>query len=300
MKQAHTPFRSVLAIVLLGTVAAGCFSLGLWQLGRAAERDALHDAIERGRLQAPVVLSAESPSVQLTPWRPAVARGTWSDAQTVLLENRNLEGRPGYWVATPLLLQAGEPSTAVLVLRGWLPRDMQTGSALPAVPQEPGLVEIRGELHAHVPRIFELWDWAGGRSSELPAQLPTPDGTIPQTQNLELADFAQATGLKLLPTVLAQTSDTVSVAPAGRGSFDPDRQSQSSPAPMADAAHAAPTPGAPTLRREWPGPSLDSDQNRGYALQWFSFSAIAAVAAAMVARGALRTRARRGSNKDAS
>lgn len=290
MKQAHTPFRSVLAIVLLGTVAAGCFSLGLWQLSRAAERDALHDAIEHGRLQAPVVLSAESRPAQLTPWRPAVARGAWSDTHTVLLENRNLEGRPGYWVATPLLLQAGDPSAAVLVLRGWLPRDMQTGGALPAIPQETGLVEIRGELHAHVPRIFELWDWAGGKSSELPAQLPTPDGTIPQTQNLELADYAQATGLKLLPTVLAQTSDTVTVASAG-----PHSDSASAPEPGPAQAGSA-----PTLRREWPGPSLDSDQNRGYALQWFSFSAIAAVAAAMIARGVLRPRARRGSNKDAS
>jgi len=76
----------------------------------------------------------------------------------------------------------------------------------------------------------------------LPAQLPTADGAVPQVQNLELADYAQVTGLSLLPAVLMQTR------------------------------------GEDTLVRDWPQPSVDYNQNQGYALQWFSFAAIAAVA----------------------
>src|SRR5690606_36001648 len=125
------------------------------------------------------------------PWRAATAQGRWSDEHTVLLQNRNLDGRPGYWVATPLLLAppslpvnrldavtAGSAESealtgsdspdflsrglvaqapAVLVLRGWLPRDMTAGEAAPAIPSEAGVLQIRGELHSHVPRIFELW-----------------------------------------------------------------------------------------------------------------------------------------------
>src|SRR5690606_26263760 len=125
MKPAHTNFRSVLALVLLGAVAACCFSLGMWQLSRAAERDALHNAIERGRLQAPLVLSSDSRPPELTAWRAATARGVWVPEHTVLLENRNLDGRPGYWVATPLMLADANRRTstgmAILVLRGWLP-----------------------------------------------------------------------------------------------------------------------------------------------------------------------------------
>lgn len=289
----------MLALVLLAIVAAVCFSLGMWQLQRAAERDALHDSIERGRLQAPVVLSASSRAAELTPWRAATAQGHWLPQHTVLLENRNLDGQPGYWVATPLLLEADPvpPSrndavtagsaeigavvgngdtndflgkgpapgtTAVLVLRGWLPRDMQAGGSLPTLPEEPGLVRVTGELHAHVPRIFELWEWAGGKASALPATLPPPDNGVAVVQNLELADYAAATGLRLLPAVLAQT--------------------------QGDSASP--------LKREWPGPSLDSDQNRGYALQWFSFSAIAAIAGLVVLRNLFRRSGRSARGKE--
>ncbi len=310
--QRASRLRNAVALVLLSAVAGGCFSLGLWQLGRAAERDALHDAIERGRQQAPLALSAATPATELTPWRAAAAQGKWLASHTVLLENRNLGGRPGYWVATPLLLTTppipanrndaisagsaeignmvgdapaddflsrgpGGGTAAVLVLRGWLPRDMQASGTLPQVPSESGVVSVKGELHAHVPRIFELWEWAGGRSSAVLDRLPSGDGNVPAVQNLDLADYARATGLQLLPTVLAQTQDTIVLA-SGEPTQAPDAGAAQSLAAGAD------------LLREWPGPSLDSDQNKGYALQWFSFSAIAAIAALFIMRNMLRRR----------
>lgn len=287
LKHPGTSFRSLLALVLLIAVAAGCFSLGMWQLGRAAERDALHDTIERGRSQAPLQLSAATRPAEFLPWRAATAQGRWLDHHTVLLENRNLGGRPGYWVATPLQLEAANNAPAVLVLRGWLPRDMQAGGALPAIPLEPGPVRIEGELHTHVPRIFELWQWAGGVSSQLPDTLPAADGTPPVVQNLVLADYAQASGLKLLPTVLAQTGATVAMSETDAETFTDSAQQPSNGARQkADVPTA--TAARPSLQREWPGPSLDSDQNRGYALQWFSFCAIAAIAALFITRGLLR------------
>ena len=333
MRQAERPsrsdtprpgrIRSVLAFVLLGVVAAGCFFLGMWQLGRAAERDALHAAIESGRLQAPLALSTRSFSADFIPWRAAQAQGRWSPRHTVLLENRNLDGQPGYWVATPLLLDpppvpgsrldaisAGSAeisamtgavsggdfmgqgpangTAAVLVLRGWLPRDMRAVGTLPRIPVEPGEVAVRGELNTHVPRIFELWEWAGGSASRLPDTIPPPDGGIPVVQNLALAEYARASGLQLLPTVLAQTGHTIMLEPAETAPMLPQGIAEGASPAQAGASppprHASDT----ALRREWPGPSLDSDQNRGYALQWFSFSAIAAIAALFVLRGLLR------------
>lgn len=326
MRRGETPiagtragtFARIVAIVLLGIVAGGCFALGMWQLGRAEERDALSQLIEQGRRQPPLTLSTASAADELIPWRSAQAQGHWLPHYTVLLENRNLDGRPGYWVATPLVLaQAALPatrndaitagsseldalagystggeflsrgpgagSTAVLVLRGWLPRDMQAGGAPPQVPAEPTAVSVRGELHAHVPRIFELWEWAGGKASQLPASLPAPNGTPPVVQNLELAEFARASGLQLLPVVLAQTHESIALGgdPAG-----------ATPADTTAGGNAS------ALLREWPGPSLDSDQNRGYALQWFSFSAIAAAVALFMIWGLLRRAARNTAWKD--
>lgn len=268
--------------MLLGIVAAGCISLGFWQLDRAAQRDALHASIERGRQQAPVALTAASRPADLIAWRPATAQGRWSDEHTVLLENRNLDGRPGYWVATPLLLEPAGPN-AVLVLRGWLPRDMGAAGAPPAIPPENGVIQMQGELLSHVPRIFELWQWAGGRSGGLPAAMPLPNDVTPVVQNLQLAELARATGLKLLPTVLAQTAESKKLGQAG---------ARLSSSPLQDRLNAV-QPAPASLHREWPGPSLDSDQNRGYALQWFSFGGIALVAALFIVRSLLQKRRRR-------
>ena len=44
------------------------------------------------------------------------------------------------------------------------------------------------------------------------------------------------------------------------------------------------------LRRAWPQPSVDADQNIGYALQWFGFAAIAGIAWIVVVVRALRRR----------
>lgn len=156
---------------------------------------------------------------------------------------------------------------------------MQAGGAAPVIPREEGMLEIRGELHSHVPRIFELWEWAGGATSQLPSSLPTSDGHIPQVQNLDLDAYARATGLALLPIVLAQASDSIALDAADKAAGNASTgQARASTEPIQQL----------TLRRDWPGPALDSDQNRGYALQWFSFSAIALIAALFVLRNLLR------------
>ncbi|WP_459616491.1 SURF1 family protein [Bordetella sp. 2513F-2] len=253
MARPHSIRLTLAALLLLGAAVAILGSLGRWQLHRADERRALRAAIEAGRKQAPLTLSAGMPAGELVPWRPAVAHGVWLPQASVLLENRNQDGRPGYWLATPLLLDAASRQ-AVLVLRGWLPRSLE-GSA-PALPSTPaGAHAVEGELAARVPRLFELWSPGGAGAPGLPPRLPA-DGPPPAVQNLELAEYARSTGLAMLPAVLMQTR------------------------------------GDDGLVRDWPQPSVDADQNIGYALQWFAFAAIAAGAWLVVAVRALR-RARR-------
>lgn len=248
MARPHSLRLTVAALVLLGVAVAILASLGRWQLQRADERRATLAAIEAGRARAPVRLAGDTPVGELAAWRPAQARGTWLPGLNVLLENRNQGGRPGYWLATPLLL---EPASrrAVLVLRGWLPRPLDgSPPALPATPA--GVQQVAGELATRVPRLFELWSFGQPRAA-LPAALPA-DGLTPAVQNLDLDAYAQATGLALLPAVLMQTR------------------------------------GDDALVRDWPQPSTDYDKNLGYAMQWFSFAAIAAIAWLVVAVRAWR------------
>jgi len=229
------------ALILLAVAATLLTRLGLWQLDRADERRAIAQAIEAGRRLPPLALSAATPSDALQPWRTARASGHWRNDLTVLIDNRNLNGRAGFWVATPLQQADG---TALLVLRGWLARPFGADPVVP--PAAPGMQHVTGELARHVPRLFEL---PSLRTQSDAASLPpdwttTPTTALPRVQNLPLDALASATGLPLLPAVLMQT------------------------APLDDRDD--------TLTRTWPQPSLDADKNIAYALQWFAFATIAA------------------------
>lgn len=172
--------------------------MGFWQLDRAAQKEALHSAMQQQAAQAPW---------DNTAWRSRVAQpgatgpellhhpvqltGRWQAAHTVYLDNRQMQGRPGFYVLTPLLLEGGG---AVLVQRGWVPRNFQDRTALPAVDTPAGMVRIEGRAAAAPSQLYAM---GGGQ---------TPDPANPHIrQNLDMNAFAQETGLSLPPLSVVQT-----------------------------------------------------------------------------------------------
>lgn len=234
--------KNIVAIIMLLALSTLCARLGVWQLSRANERLSISQEITTGRQQTPLNLNTK-PALTHN-WQPANATGHWLPRFTVLLENRNHQGLPGYWLSTPLLLDTNS-NEAVLVLRGWFARDSTTPE-LPALATTQ-TVHVQGELRSHVPRMYEIMNLWGPKATSLPTVLPTGNGQIPSVQNLELNDLQQATALTLRPYVLLLNEST-------------PREN-------------------PSLIQDWPQPNLDAHQNRGYAIQWFSFSAIAGGAA---------------------
>ena len=274
MAKLKSPTLTIVALVLLALAAGVFVSAGRWQLSRAAERRAIAAEINAGRKQAPLAVAGGTPAQELVAWRPARVEGVWRNDLSLLIDNRNLDGKPGLWLATPLKLADG---SAILVLRGWFARPMMgqgaaQGAGVQGVSQNPGRVPtpagmqtVTGELSAHVPRLFELWTLSGTPSGALPADwsgkapaqpgMTDIDGLV-RVQNLDIARLETISGLKFVPAVLLQKND------AGDG-----------------------------LTREWPEPSVDSDKNVGYAMQWFAFAGIAVIAALGVALRAWRRRA---------
>lgn len=241
--------KALSALILLTLLAAACIGAGQWQLRRAHERETLLAAIEAGR-QAPA-LTLDAQHRDGPTWHPAKVHGHWLNPFTVLLDNRNLKGQPGLWVATPLELQ-DSPGTAVLVLRGWVARPLPP-TTLPNLEAATGPVLVQGTLLHRVPRLFDLGSLTGQPDPALSAAFPHTDGQPPRVQNLPLDALAAATGLDLLPVLLQQ-------------------------APTQDAG----------LIQEWPGPSTNASQNYNYALQWFSFATIALIAAGVLTWRTLR------------
>src|SRR5207245_11512055 len=76
-------------------------------------------------------------------YRPVRLRGQWLAERTVFLDIRQMNGRPGFFVVTPLRLADGG---AVLVQRGWVPRDLAQRTRLPAIDTPAGERELQGRI----------------------------------------------------------------------------------------------------------------------------------------------------------
>lgn len=180
--------RLLVALAALAGIAA-TVSLGAWQWGRAQQRIALHEAITTQARTAPVplpdLLAMREPSALVH--RPVVLRGTWVPEHTVFLDNRQMNGVPGFYVVTPLRLEGS--GATVLVQRGWAQRNFTRRDALPPVQTAAGPVEVRGRLAPPPAKLYAFDAEEHG----------------PIRQNLDLARFRAETGLALLPLSVQQT-----------------------------------------------------------------------------------------------
>jgi len=169
---------------------AGLAALGCWQLDRAAQKRAIHQAIA-ARRALPALSNAQV--LQQGDWlhRRVHLQGEWLPDATVYLDNRQMQGRVGFFVFTPLRLQ-GRPEV-VLVQRGWAARDFLERTRLPAIETPTGLVEITGRVAAAPARLYEF------------AQATPEQGFSRIRQNLDLSAYGAEFALTLLPLTVMQT-----------------------------------------------------------------------------------------------
>ncbi|WP_137894604.1 SURF1 family protein [Ramlibacter sp. 2FC] len=179
-------FGLITLATLAGMVTTA--SLGRWQLSRASEKEALQAGIE-ARQQLAVLGAAE---LLATPeadrmHRRVQLRGRWLAERTVFLDNRQMNGQPGFYVLTPLQLQEG--GAWLLVQRGWVPRNFVDRNALPRVDTPAGEVALQGRI---APAPSKLYAFEGAEQ-----------GVI--RQNLALDAFRAETRLPLLDQTVVQT-----------------------------------------------------------------------------------------------
>lgn len=121
---------------------AGLVGLGLWQLSRAEQKEALL-AQWQARRDGPPQPLAKVLAGEAARFTPVAASGRFDPSHQFLLDNRIRNQRAGFHVLTPLRLAGSE--RAILVNRGWVP--MGDGrSDLPEIPAPKGPVRITGSL----------------------------------------------------------------------------------------------------------------------------------------------------------
>lgn len=166
--------------------------LGHWQWTRAQDKLAQQAQIDQ-RAQQPALdgLALASLDAGVAMHRQVQLRGQWVPEATVYLDNRQMQGRPGFYVVTPLRLRGTD--AVVAVQRGWVVRDFVERMRLPVVATPEGEVLIAGRVAGEPARLYEL----GEANSDL--------GASRIRQNLALAAYGRETGLALLPWTVVQT-----------------------------------------------------------------------------------------------
>jgi cytochrome oxidase assembly protein ShyY1 len=218
-------FRTIPFIATLLLVALG-IALGNWQTRRASEKTVLQTRLEQRSAAPALVLDARPQDPERIEFRRVIVTGAFVPNWPVFLDNRPLDGRSGSVLLMPFTIAGSHKH--VLVARGWLPRD-PGGRAFPAIPTPAGQVTIEGIAVTRPARVMQL--------GTPPALKP---GAI--VQNLEVGEFARASGLDMQPFLLEQTG------PAASGEV---------------------------LTRKWPAPAVDVDRHKGYAFQWYALAAMA-------------------------
>lgn len=180
-------------------------NLGLWQLRRLEDRRDFNDRVSE-RSDEPVV-----PVLELTDgvtfdtadevtYRVASASGTYQVDEQVVVRNRSLDGAPGYWVLTPLVLEDG---SAVMVNRGWLPLTLVN----------------RGEVSDFDPPSVPVEVWGLVLDSEQRRALQSDDpddGALTDVSRIDLERLDRQTAAPLLP-VLLQLEDQRPPPAGGQG-----------------------------------------------------------------------------------
>jgi cytochrome oxidase assembly protein ShyY1 len=132
-----------LLLLLTLVFIAITMKLGFWQLSRAQLRERIDAEQRDSATQAPLSgddLRALPPGAKPLYRRVNVA-GQWLPSWTLFL-NRPQNGRPGFWVMTPMQLPNG---LVVLVQRGWVPRDPVLADK-PLVEAEPCTRQCAGPV----------------------------------------------------------------------------------------------------------------------------------------------------------
>ena len=170
-------------------------SLGFWQLSRASQKEALQAATDAKKALSALgnadMTAIDSATIQLH--RPVQLQGRWLSQHNVYLDNRQMNGRPGFYVIPPLALDGSE--SVVVVQRGWVQRNFVDRERLPPVETPAGSVQIQGRIAASPPRLYEFT--AAG----------PPAGSSAIRQNLDLAAFSAETRLKLRPFTVVQLGE---------------------------------------------------------------------------------------------
>ena len=119
-------------------------SLGWWQLDRAEEKRDIERQVSEAMSRAPLDINlAALDQLPGQIYRPAVLQGRFDNDRQYLWDNKTSNGKPGYQVLTPFLLDGSD--RIVMVNRGWVPI-LGRRDEFPDIAVDTNSLKIRGVI----------------------------------------------------------------------------------------------------------------------------------------------------------
>jgi surfeit locus 1 family protein len=162
MLGAGQPYRfkpAILPSVAAATLMGLFIGLGVWQLNRAEEKEAMLLQYELRSKRPPDSLVLPIQHRQAWQYRRIETTGRFTSRRQFLLDNQVSRGQVGYQVLTPF--KPSHYAQAVLVDRGWVPLGASR-ARLPDVDVTDGKVNLEGTVYLPYGRGFSLGGMADG------------------------------------------------------------------------------------------------------------------------------------------
>lgn len=182
----------LLAVISMALVTALAASLGAWQMRRAEEKRVQQSVVERAAQAGPRSLEGTPLATDQASGRLVQVRGRFIPDDTIFIDNRTHQGVAGFYVLTPVKIH--DSSLHVLVLRGWIARDVQDRNRLPAVRTPAQEVQVTGIAEPTLERTLEL------------KAMPEPRPGERLWQNLDPDVYRRWSGLELQPFIIRQSA----------------------------------------------------------------------------------------------
>ena len=279
----------VIALALVVTTV----NLGLWQLSRHNEKQRLADRVEsridlepvgleelyeESVLSGGVGLLGGEDGVKQVEYRRVAESGRFNCDRGVLIRNRTLDGRPGYWVFTPFaVLEEGweeayeetdaddalEEQAIYIVNRGWLPLEF----AKDMVASETSSSSVSNS--EFLPPLDDLL-------SALPPPNPNPCNTtgVEITGFIRLPRSGAAKECESLAPVCTFAHPDIQAIASHFLSLEDDPLDVGRDFYI-QLESAEPPPDGPSLVLRVP--AFDAGNHLSYAVQWFIFGTIVVV-----------------------
>jgi surfeit locus 1 family protein len=243
------PRRLFAFLAIALAAAAVCVRLGVWQLSRLGERRARNRAVAARFTAPPAPYRALPPDSAGRHFRRVVVAGRPDYAREFVLANRTRDGSPGVHIVTPVRVAPSAGGPG--------------GDTL--------LLLNRGWIYSGDGTRVDLARWREGDSVAVTGYVELPSRR---------------------PGVARLGGDAARGYPAYRY-LDPSVVAAAVGAPVTrDYVVAEPPPGEAEPPQDRPvrvpPPALDEGSHQSYAIQWFSFAAVALVGGAAFARAERR------------